>query len=139
MALDYIVRDGDMVVFTPLFENAVVMVMPGKIKGTGKTTIQGIKVCVSGDELQVEVPGCLYIAGAYLNGTGTLTIKELSGNQLTTKATSGGKAMILKGSQFKAEFKVLVKAMNVAGQPDPKSSYNGFGQFVPANTKIKAT
>lgn len=139
MASDCIIRDGDMVVFSNVFENAIVMVMPGKIKASGKTTIGGKAVCITGDEKQVEVPGCMYIAGAFINGTGTLTIKELSGNQLTAKATSGGKTIILKGGMFKAEFRVVAKAINVMGQQDPKSSYNGFGQFVPANQKIKAT
>lgn len=139
MATDQLIGEGDTVQFFNVFENAIVVVMPGKMKASGGITLLGKRICVAGDEKQVEVPGCLYMAGAFLNGTGTLTIKTLSGNQLTKKSTSGGKAMILKGGQFKAEFKVVVKAVNSTGAQDPKSSYNGFGKFVPANQKIKAT
>jgi len=136
---DLVIHDGDMVVFSAVFENAVVMVKLGRIKASGKTTIRGKRVCVQGDEKQVEVPGCLYIAGAFLNGMGTLTIKALGSDQLSSRSASGGKPMILKGSGFKAEFKVVTKAINSMGVQDPKSGYNGMGQFVPANQKIKAT
>lgn len=143
MPLDTIIIDTDQAVFQPAFGAATVVVRPGIMKGTGKTTLQGKFVCVDGDEKQLMVPGCMYTAGAFsAPGVGTLKIEALAGNQLTTKTKSGGKPVILKGATFTAKFEVQVPAMNPAPPspvPDPMSMYMGQGQFVSTNVKFKAT
>ncbi|MBL3655536.1 hypothetical protein [Fulvivirga sediminis] len=137
---DQIIIDKDIVVFTPVFGNAVVAVKPGVIRGTGKTTIKGKPVCVKDDIKQVSVTNCAYVAGVFVGGFGTLKIKKLQGKQLTKKVSSGGKEIILKGSIFEAEFQVTIKAKDPATtNPDPMSTYKGFGKFLPVNKTIKAT
>jgi hypothetical protein len=147
MALDTIIIDGDQVIFQPLMGAAIVVVKPGKMIASGKTTIKGVPVCVSGDEKNVEVPGCSYMTSVHTDpGTGTLKIKALAGDQLAAQSNSGNKAMILKGSQFEAVFEVETPAEDIkpvasggAPIPDTTPSYAGKGQLIPANQKIKAT
>ncbi|UII24679.1 hypothetical protein LVD15_15295 [Fulvivirga maritima] len=139
MALDNIILEGDFVVFSPVFQNAVVAVKPGRFTTSGKTTVRGKKVGLKGDEKKLQVPNCIYSAGAFVNGQGTLTIKKLASNQLTNSTKSGQKPMILQGGLFEAEFKVDVKAVDVNMVQDPSASYAGFGKFIPANTKVKAS
>ncbi|MCK8521018.1 hypothetical protein M0D21_05540 [Aquimarina sp. D1M17] len=140
--MDLILIDGDQVNFLPAFGNAVVSVQPGKITASGKTTINGKKVCIEGDESKVEVKNCSYVAPPFvIPGLGTLTIKALGPDQLTTKSKSGNKGIIVKGSVFIAEFKVTSPAKQPppANSPDPLPMYPGQGELVPSNVKIKAT
>ncbi|WP_405205114.1 hypothetical protein [Aquimarina sp. LLG6339-5] len=140
--MDLIVIDGDTVNFLPAFGSAVVSVQPGKITASGKTTVKGKKVCVAGDESKVEVKNCSYVAPPFvIPGQGTLTIKKLGPDQLTTKSKSGNKSIIIKGSIFLAEFKVTSPAKQPppANTPDPLPMYPGQGKLVPSNAKIKAT
>lgn len=147
MALDTIIMDGDQVVFQPLMGAAIISVKPGKMIASGKTTLNAIPVCVAGDEKKVEVPGCDYLTATHLKpGKGTLKIDALAANQLTVKAKSGQKSIILKGGQFDAVFEVQVPAEDIkpvasggAPIPDSTASYAGKGQFIPSNATIKAT
>ncbi len=137
--MDTIIMDGDQVNFFPVFGNASVSVQPGKMIASGKTTIKGKKVCVAGDEAKVEVTNCAYIAGSFIGGLGTLTIKKLDPGQLTKKSKSGTKSIIIKGNMFKAEFTVVIKGIDPSnGKPDEATVYEGEGQFAPINTKIQA-
>ena len=139
---DFILIDGDMVTFLPAFGAAIVVVQPGTLAGSGPATIGGKKVCVDGDETKVSVPGCQYIAGAFVvPGTGTLTIASLGGDQKGTKTNSGGKAVLLKGSQFTAQFEVQSPAKQppTANTPDSTPKYSGNGSFVTTNTKFKGS
>ena len=142
MALDSIILDGDEVNFISTFGLAIVQVKPGKIKASGKTTVNGKKVCVEGDEKNVEVSGCSYMIPPFIvQGTGTLTIKQLVPDQLTQKAVSGNKPVILKGKLFIAQFNVdaPAKMPPPANTPDALPFHIGLGKFVPGNKKIKAT
>lgn len=147
MALDTIIIDGDQAIFEAAMGDANVVVRPGIIIASGKTTIQGTAVCIAGDEKSVEVAGCFYTTKEHLvPGVGTLKITALSGDQLTTKSNSGKKAFILQGSQFEAEFVVDGPAHDIkpvasggAPIPDSEASYPGKGQLIPANQKIQAT
>ncbi len=141
MALDFVIIDGDEVEFLPNFGPAIVSVKPGKMKASGQTTINGKKVCVDGDEKNIELTNCDYISGAFVNGKGTLKIKQLVSGQLTQKASSGDKSIILKGKPFIAQFDVTSpgKMPPPANTPDPVPIYIGMGKFKPGNNKIKAT
>ena len=139
---DFILIDGDMVTFLPAFGAAIVVVQPGTLAGSGPATIGGKMVCVDGDETKVSVPGCQYIAGAFsVPGAGTLKIASLAGNQMASKTNSGGKAVLLKGSQFTAQFEVQSPAKQPppANTPDPTPKYSGNGSFMTTNTKFKGS
>src|SRR4051812_18112073 len=104
---DFILLDGDQVTFLPTFGSAVVVPAPGTLQGSGPSTFGGRKVCVDGDEKQVQVPGCAYTSGAFTTaGLGTLKITALSPDQKAQKTQDHGKQVLLQGTQFTAEFNV---------------------------------
>lgn len=133
--------------FEPDFNPATVVPLPGTMKASGKTTINGVKICVVGDEGKVSVPGCTYMTKIHLKpGTGTLKIDVLAGDQQSKKTKSGGKVIILKGSEFTAKFEVQSPAEDISkvpagGPPVPDTTlqYAGKGKIVPANTLFKVT
>lgn len=140
---DFILVDGDTVVFLPAFGAAIVAVQPGKLKASGTAKLSGKKICLDGDEKQVEVMGCSYVSGGFvIPGTGTLKIAALAPNQ-TTKKTKNGKPVMLKGAMFTAKFEVQSPAQQPAPPgppvPDPAPMYSGQGNFVTTNMKWKAT
>jgi len=140
---DFVLIDGDQVVFLPAFSPAIVVVQPGKLAGSGPATINGKAICVDGDESKVSVPGCTYMTPSHpIPGTGTLKIAALAGNQKATKTKTGGKPVLLKGAMFTAKFEVQSPAQQPtpAGPvPDGSPQYSGQGQFVTTNTKVSAT
>ena len=74
---DWILVDGDTVLFVPSFGVATVVVQPGTLKGSGPSTYAGKKACVDGDEGDVSVPGCMYTTPQYsIPGSGTLKIDD---------------------------------------------------------------
>ncbi|MBT8419936.1 MAG: hypothetical protein KJO08_03650 [Gammaproteobacteria bacterium] len=140
---DYILVEGDMVTFLPPFGAAIVTPLPGTLAGTGYP-IGGKKAALEGDEADVQVPGCPYIAPPYVvPGTGTLKIEALDAKQLTEKTTYGGKKLILKGSNFKAVFEVQAPAAQpppAGGAPDSTTKYSGGqGMFINTNLTVKGT
>jgi len=128
---DFILIDGDTVVFMPSVGSATVVVQPGTISGSGAATINDKAMCVEGDEEQVSVPGCAYISGSFtIPGTGTLKISSLAQDQVATKTTSGDKAVLLKGSTFTSKFEVQSPAKSPppgtsSPIPDPMTEYTG--------------
>ena len=140
---DFVLMDGDQVVFLPVFSPAVVVVQPGKLAGSGPATINGKAICVAGDESKVSVPGCAYMTPSHpIPGTGTLKIAALAGNQKASQTQTGGKPVLLKGAMFTAKFEVQSPAQQpTPGGPVPDGSpqYSGQGQFVTMNTKVSAT
>jgi len=140
---DMILIDGDQVMFLPMFAPAVVVVQPGKLSGSGPATVGGKKIAVDGDEAQVQVAGCTYMTPAYpIPGTGTLKIAQLAGDQKAQKCSTGGKKVLLKGSQFIAKFEVQSPAQQpTPGGPVPDTTpqYSGQGMFVPSNVMKTAT
>ena len=142
---DFILVDGDIVTFLPTFGAAMVVPLPGVLKGTGLATLNGRQLCVDGDEKKVTVPGCVYMSGPHvIPGVGTLKIDSLAPNQKALKTRTGGKPVLLKGLFFNAKFEVMVKAMQpqpppAPPTPDPMSQYTGQGMFVTTNLKFLGT
>ena len=141
---DLILIDTDTVLFMPNFGAAVVVVQPGQLKASGPATIGGKKICVDGDEKQVQVPGCSYVAPPYvIPGVGTLKIDSLAGDQKASHSNVAGKLMLLKGGNFTAKFEVQSPAQQPAPPgppvPDGTLSYSGQGQFIPANQTVSGT
>ncbi len=142
---DFILIEGDIANFIPAFGAAVVVVQPGDLTGSGPATIGGKNICVDGDEANVSVPGCMYMAPPFvIPGTGTITIDALGGDQVASKTMTGGKAVLLKGSTFTAKFEVQSPAKQPPpgpGSPIPDSSpeYSGNGTFITTNMKFKGT
>ena len=120
------------------------MLFRSQLKATGPATIGGKKICIDGDEKQVEVPGCTYVAPPYvIPGVGTLKIDSLAGDQKASHSNVAGKLMLLKGSNFTAKFEVQSPAQLPAPPgppvPDGSPSYIGQGQFIPANQTVIGT
>ncbi len=142
---DFILIEGDKAIFLPNFGAALVVVKPGDLKGSGPATLNGKKVCVDGDEKNVSVPGCMYMAPPYvIPGTGTLKIAALASNQKAQKTETGGKPVLLKGSNFTAKFEVQSPAKQPPpgpGSPIPDATpqYSGSGMFVTTNMKFQGT
>jgi Contractile injection system spike tip protein len=139
---DFILIHGDLVNFQPNFGPAVVLVRPGTLQGTGDATLSGKKVCVDGDEKQVSVPGCTYLAGPFsVPGVGTLKIQALALNQKALKTRSGQKPVLLKGANFIALFEVQTPAQMPppATTADASPMYAGSGSFITTNKKFRAT
>ncbi|MEM0999915.1 MAG: hypothetical protein AAGN35_22875 [Bacteroidota bacterium] len=147
MPLDTIIIDGDQVIFQSQMGLASVVVKPGEIAGSGKTTLNGTPVCVSGDEAQVAVAGCDYTTPIHAKpGKGTLKIHALAPDQLAALTASGGKAVIRQGILFDARFEVQVPAQDIkpvaaggAPIPDAAPMYFGKGEFKSTNAKVKTT
>jgi len=141
---DTVLLDGDQVLFMPMFGAAIVVVQPGRLRGSGPATVQGKKVCVDGDEAQVQVPGCTYMTASHpIPGTGTLKVLALAPDQRAQHCQTGGKPMLLKGGQFQAKFEVQSPAQMPAPPgppvPDPVPLYTGQGQFLPGYFMASAT
>jgi hypothetical protein len=141
---DYILIDGDKAMFLPSFGMAIVVVQPGTLSASGTATRGGKKLCVDGDEANVSVPGCTYMAGPYtIPGTGTLKIDALGADQVAKKTQTGGTKVLLVGSTFTAKFEVQSPAQMVtpsgATTPDSTPSYTGSGSFVTTNTKFRGS
>jgi hypothetical protein len=140
---DFILITGDMAMFQPSFGAATVVVAPGTLSGTGRAMIGGPPACVKGDEALVMVPGCMYQTPQYsIPGVGMLSISSLASDQVAQRTKSGGKPMLLKGSNFDAKFQVMVPAMQPTPSgpvPDATPSYSGQGSFVTTNVRAKGT
>ena len=134
--------DGDKVQFMPAFPPAIVAVKPGKITAKGKATFgSGKKICILGDEKSVEVKGCSYVSPPFLGGKGTLNIFPFTKVDTTVakKTTSDKKAVLLKGTIFKATFKVdpSSKGKDPATKMlDPTPIYFGQASFITKNKKF---
>jgi hypothetical protein len=78
--------------------------------------LNGKKVCIVGDEAGVSVPGCAYTSGPFtIPGVGTLKVASLGANHTARQTNTGGRPLLLKGSNFIAKFEV----QTAAKQPPP--------------------
>lgn len=140
---DFILIDGDAVLFQCNFEDAMVVIKPGKIKGTGAATQNGKKLCIEGDEKSVKVEGCDYMTPAFpIPGKGTMTVSKLGDDQVATKTNTATKPVLLKGKFFEASFKPTMPAKEPpkpGARVDDKTEYKGQGQFLTNNKKYKGT
>lgn len=105
------------------------------------TFVGGMAACLEGDELPVAISTPLpYIAPPYVTpGVGTLKLTLMPTNK--TMTTKNGKAILLKGATFTAEFNVTSPAMmpTPAGpQPDPLTKKPGTAQFITTNLNVQA-
>ena len=141
-SVDFVILSGDQAIFDSSFPPATVIPVPGTISASNQSKSNQISVCVEGDESTVVAAGAAYTSGAFVTpGVGTLSIESLGSDQTAQNAKSGDKALILKGSQFRAKFQVMSPAMNptpTTPVPDPVNTYNGTGSFVTTNSVLKA-
>ncbi|MEM8639443.1 MAG: hypothetical protein AAGG51_11590 [Cyanobacteria bacterium P01_G01_bin.54] len=142
---DFILIDGDKAKFLKSsFLPADIAVRDGQLTASGKGNLEGKAVCIEGDEATVIVQGCAYSTPSFstVKGVGLLKIKALGSDQVATKTNSLDTPILLKGSLFDAEFKVIVPAQQLVGtalQPDSQLTYDGKGQFETSNNKWTAT
>lgn len=138
---DSVLIDNDTVIFLPAFGVASVVVRNGVLKGSGKMLVSGSKICLEGDESQVVVDGCMYTTPIYtVPGTGMIKIKSLADNHKSKNVFITGKAALLKGGQFTAEFSVKAPAQTPPSPSvvsDATSVYAGNGQFLTKSTKMQ--
>jgi hypothetical protein len=140
---DFILIEGDLANFMPNFGAAIVVVLPGDLKGSGPATLNSKKLCVDGDEKNVSVPGCSYMTPQYsIPGVGTLKIDALAPDQKAQKTSTGGKLVLLKGSNFTAKFEVQTPAQQptpTGPVPDGTPQYPGSGMFTTTNIKFQGS
>jgi hypothetical protein len=142
---DFILRQGDIVMFMPAFSPAIVAVKPGQLAASSKNVrINGKPVCLAKDSENVKVAGCMYTSAVFtLPGSGTLSIAKLAGNQVSNKVRCNNKPLMLKGLQFQAKFKVLSQAKTppiptMSPIPDTVPSYLGFGSLLASQLTVRA-
>lgn len=141
---DFVLLDGDLAIFAPAFGAATVMVLPGRLRGSGPLRVAGKPACVDGDEGSVSVPGCMYVAPPYvIPGSGTLAIAALAGDQTAPTTKTGGIKLMVKGTRFTARFSVASPAMQPPpgpGSPIPDATpeYSGSGSFQTTNATVRA-
>jgi len=134
---DNILTQGDQVLFTPAFGNAMVVVVPTNLQATSTNVrINGKFVALQGDERTVIEGGCAYNAPPFVGGVGMVRIKALAANQTSQKVKCNRKALLLKGGSFQATFTVNTPALNPSGAPDANPMYSGDGNFIPQNMKV---
>ncbi len=142
---DYILITGDFAIFDANSFSGLTFIPPPPpfvLSGNGKMKINGQVICVEGDEGNVQIPCGYNTQSCPQPGAGVLTIESLNSNQKAQKNKSGGKSVLLKGSQFNAKFTVNSPAMNPqAATPDPLAAqgYKGQGEFNTNNIKVKGS
>ncbi|SDY38002.1 hypothetical protein [Pseudomonas sp. NFIX28] len=137
---DWVVIQGDIVKFDPVFGNRTVIPPPTTINGTGKATINNKNVCVKGDERQVRLMNVPYTTASHtVPGTGTITIVALDASQEAKKSICG-QPIIIKGQKFKAQFLPTQPAMTPppASSPDLSVPSMGTGSFNISQRTVKA-
>ena len=140
---DYVLIDGDQVVYDATFGLATVTPLPAQLKGSGPTTLGNKPLCVDGDESSGAVSGCMYFTSIHsIPGTGKLEIMNLAPDQKALKTNSGSKPVLLLGHSFIAKFTPESPAQQPPpgpGAPIPDSTpmYVGTGSFVTTNTKFR--
>jgi hypothetical protein len=143
MPTDFIIKTGDMIRIT-IFPPAIVPPLMSPIPLIGSSTnltVSNMPVCLEGDELPPMLMAPLpYTAPPFVTpGTGTVSVTLTPMNK--TLLTKNGKAILIKGTPFMAEFQVMAPAMQPtpAGPlPDPVAKKPGMAEFVTTNVTVKA-
>jgi hypothetical protein len=143
MPADFIIKTGDMIRIT-IFPPAIVPPLMSPIPLIGSSTnltVSNMPVCLEGDELPPMLMAPLpYTAPPFVTpGTGTVSVTLTPMNK--TLLTKNGKAILIKGTPFMAEFQVMAPAMQPtpAGPlPDPVAKKPGMAEFVTTNVTVKA-
>jgi Contractile injection system spike tip protein len=113
------------------------------IPASGKSQVHNKKVCVEGDEKKVIKLHAYTHPGHPIPGSGMFKITKLNADQKTKKTTDNDIAIIIKGSQFDAEYEVTGPAIlptPKGPEDDKKPKYTGGkGEFVDLpNTDVYA-
>jgi len=115
---------------------------PAPLVGTSKDlTVKNMPVCLEGDELPPMLRAPMpYTAPPFVTpGMGTVSVTLTLMNK--TLRTKNGKAILIKGTPFLAEFTVTTPAMQPtpAGPvPDPVAKKPGMAEFITTNATVKA-
>ncbi|MBD8109118.1 hypothetical protein [Erwinia persicina] len=133
-----VIIDGDPLQFSAQFGDSTVTPTGSlRISGSGEATIAEKKICIVGDEKKVSV-AATYIKGAFTTpGKGTLTIVSLAADQQAAFATAQT-PIIVRGSQFSAQFTPETPAQNPGGQPAPMTPAAGTGTFTNMQSFVTA-
>jgi hypothetical protein len=138
---DIVIIDLDTLQFLPQFGNRLVTPLgPAQIRGNGQATINGRKVCISGDENRVRIRAAYTTPTHTIPGTGVITIASLGSHQLA-RHVSSDEALIIQGTQFTARFQPETPAQMPppANTPDPTAPSDGQGLFIPSQFVVKAS
>jgi hypothetical protein len=145
-----ILRDGDTVEWIVAFlapgGPGIAFVKKGKLKGKGKATIGGKKICLK-DDFKSAKEKVAYMAAQFpIPGSGgELLVKQLLPVQQSMKLRSGGKPVMLQTAVFQGLYKVKGKAFIIQPGPVPiikfdnAKDYKGFGTFKTTNKKVRGT
>lgn len=116
--------------FDPEFEYRQVVVLDvPMIVGTGTALLNGMPICVLGDEREV-VLNAMYEIPSYSPGQGIVTILALGPGQISTIARNGLQIILGEG-EFIAQFEPTTPASQIpTGTPDPAVPSLGTGRFL---------
>jgi len=140
---DYVIKTGDFIRIT-IFPPAVVplLMAPAPLMGSSADmTVMKMPVCLEGDELPPMLKAPMpYTSPPFVTpGVGTVSVTLLPLNK--TMTTKNGKAILIKGTPFPAEFSVSAPAMQptpVGPVPDPVAKKPGMAEFITTNATVKA-
>jgi hypothetical protein len=127
-----------------IFPPAVVpsLMAPVPLMGTSADmTVMKMPVCLEGDELPPMLKAPMpYTSPPFVTpGVGMVSVTLLPLNK--TMLTKNGKAILIKGTPFPAEFTVSAPAMQptpVGPVPDPVAKKPGMAEFITTNVMVKA-
>ncbi|MFQ5381171.1 MAG: hypothetical protein ACE5EF_06070 [Dehalococcoidia bacterium] len=143
MPADFVIKTGDMIRITippPVVVPPLMSPIP-LIGTSANLMVNSMLVCLEGDELppalRVPLP---YTAPPFVTpGMGTVAVTLTPMNK--TAQTQNGKAVLIKGTPFMAEFRVTVPAMQPTPGgpvPDPVAVKPGTAEFVTTTANVKA-
>lgn len=142
---DYVIVNGDMLMWLPPFGAAVTMGPPMGmvIASAKKVKVTKKPVALVGDEMKWMSLPIGYIAGGWvIPGVAIAKVKMLAPNQKTKKTKVEGKNVIIKGIFYMGYLMVMAPAMmpTPGGPvPDPMPMHMpGMGKFINSNMKVKA-
>jgi hypothetical protein len=143
MPADFIIKTGDMIRIT-IFPPAIVPILMSPLPLIGTSAnVKAIMmpICLEGDELPPMLKSPQpYTAPPYVTpGMGTVSLTLTPMNK--TLLTKNGRAILIKGTPFTANFQVMAPAMmpTPAGPvPDPVAVKPGIAEFIITNLTVKA-
>jgi hypothetical protein len=144
MPADFIIKTGDMIRVT-IFPPPIVppLMAPIPMIGTSKDKmVNNMPVCLEGDELPPMIRAPMpYTAPPFVTpGTGMVSVTITPLNK-TLMTKNGGKAILIKGTPFIAEFQVMAPTMQPMAPspiPDPVLKKPGMAEFITTNVTVKA-
>ena len=142
---DFIIRTDDCLKVT-IQPPAIVPMLQFPVPLTGSGTnvlVQAKLVCLLGDEMPAKLVGLLpYTAPPFIiPGTGKLTL-TLQLPNMTARASSRGKPILIKGQPFPALFTVETPATQTTPGgpvPDPVMVKDGTAEFITTNATVTAS